>query len=143
MEKHRHDVVYYAVVDLTVQGDVVGAVDVWRCRVCKTLFCEDKRWGLTELAPEIGFPELEPGAKWAVLLCRKGAEVVWTLLGVKPGQRILQPCQQEGASPLLVTEHFAVRPEEPLDLRRTYGLILIEEHLNKVVEIGEAPAPQT
>lgn len=141
MEQHRHDVTYYAVVDLTVRGEAVGAVDVWRCRVCQALFCEDKRWGLTELASEIGFPELEGGARWAVLVCRNDNEVSWALLGVKAGQEIRQPCQQEGVPPLLVTENFMVIAEDPTDPRRSYSLILVEQHLNEEVEIGQPPLP--
>src|SRR5712664_450402 len=56
LELHQHDVVYFGVVNLIDNGYVMGAIDVWKCRSCPQTFCEDKRYGMTDLAPEVGLP---------------------------------------------------------------------------------------
>src|SRR3989442_12174494 len=71
LELHQHDVVYFGVVNLIDNGYVMGAIDVWKCRSCPQTFCEDKRYGITDLAPEVGLPKIEPASKWAALICTR------------------------------------------------------------------------
>src|SRR5205823_7349007 len=71
LELHQHDVVYFGVVNLIDKGYVMGAIDVWKCRSCPQTFCEDKRYGMTDLAPEVGLPKIELGSKWAALICTR------------------------------------------------------------------------
>src|SRR5436853_481474 len=68
LELHQHDVVYFGVVNLIDNGYVMGSIDVWKCRSCPQTFCEDKRFGMTDLAPEVGLPKIEPGSKWAAII---------------------------------------------------------------------------
>src|SRR5207245_11272854 len=70
----------------------MGVVDVWRCRGCNQLFCEDKRYGMTDLAPEVGLPKIEPNTQWAALICTRDKGSNWTLTQVKPGMTIAHSC---------------------------------------------------
>src|SRR5260370_32209702 len=88
LETHQHDVIYYGVVNLVHESKIIGTIDVWRCRACQELFCEDKTFGATDLAPEVGFPKIDAGAKWAALTCTRDNASTWTLTGVKPSPTI-------------------------------------------------------
>ncbi|MGI0084975.1 MAG: hypothetical protein ACREBQ_07825, partial [Nitrososphaerales archaeon] len=62
-QEHSHDFRYYACVNLWDNGEAVGAVDVWRCTVCKVKGTELRAQGLNNLATEAGFRELDgPGS---------------------------------------------------------------------------------
>ena len=95
LEAHQHDIVYYGVVNLVHERKIIGTVDVWRCRSCSEIFCEEKRFGATDLAPEVGFPKVEAGAKWAALICTRSNTSNWTLTGVKPGSTLVHSCTPE------------------------------------------------
>src|SRR2546429_8279932 len=88
LELHQHDVVYFGVVNLIDNGNVMGTIDVWKCRSCPQTFCEDKRFGMTDLAPEVGLPKIEPGSKWAALICTRNNGSNWNLIQARPGNPI-------------------------------------------------------
>src|SRR2546428_13214271 len=69
LQTHQHDVVYYAVVNLIDNNYVMCAVDVWRSRCCNKLFCENKRNGRTDVAPEVGLPKIYSITPWTALTC--------------------------------------------------------------------------
>src|SRR2546425_12257687 len=60
-QQHKHDIVYYGVVNLIHDSNVIGAIDVWRCRGCPEIFCEDKRYGIMDLAAEVASQRSRPG----------------------------------------------------------------------------------
>ena len=134
MQAHQHDVVYYGVVNLVDDSYVMGAVDVWRCRSCSQLFCEDKRYGMTDLAPEVGLPKIEPGTKWAALICTRDKGSNWTLTQVKPGIVISHSCTPE------TKVEFTVGPDYGLELGPVRGIgqhriVLVENFVNSAVDV--------
>lgn len=136
MEKHSHDVVYYGVVNLLDNANIVGAVDVWRCRICKNLFCEDKRWGLTELVSYVGFPELAEGEKWGVLVCKMKEGLNWSLIAAKPGKTLAHSCTKEIASDVTVEPNFSVDTVTYVEGQGTHTLYIVDDHVNEDLEIG-------
>ena len=59
-------ITYYGVTNLNINERTIGSVDVWRCGVCKKLFCEEKQLGIEELTDIVGMPRIDSDAKWAV-----------------------------------------------------------------------------
>lgn len=129
-EGHNHDVVYFGCVNLLDIEEIVGAIDVWRCRLCSKIFCEDKRWGTTELAPEIGFPEIEEPSKWAILVCSDAQDLVWTLLAGTPGVKVDHECRIGKHRDLIVSSEYDLRMEEPVKDIAQHSLFLVEDFIN-------------
>lgn len=124
-----HDIVFYGIVNLRDKGEQVGTIDVWKCRACGDIFCEDKRWGLTELASDIGFPKLGKDEEWAVLGCREGKELTWKLLGVRPDSKLDHDCPNR------------VRLEVDSDLRLKgdasdrHRLVIVKDSIARSIEL--------
>jgi hypothetical protein len=134
LQTHQHDVVYYGVVNLIDEGYVMGAVDVWRCRGCDQLFCEDKRYGVTDLAPEVGLPKIVPDTKWAALICTRDKGSNWTLTQVAPGISIAHSCTPDTKVELTVGPNYdlATGPASGIGKHR---LVLIEKFVNAAVDV--------
>ena len=43
--QHKHEIVLAGMVNVNRDNYLQGVVDVWTCRGCKKLFCDDKRYG--------------------------------------------------------------------------------------------------
>ena len=84
--KHEHEIVMVGMVNVNRDNYLQGTVDVWRCRGCRKLFCDDKRYG-EPLKPSVGFEEIGEDEQWAILTCTDIKEVFMMSLGVKPGRR--------------------------------------------------------
>ncbi len=134
MQVHQHDVVYYGVVNLVHDSYIIGAVDIWRCRSCPQLFCEDKRYGVTDLAPEVGLPKIEPGTKWAALICTRDKGSNWTLTQVKPGMSISHSCTPETKVELNVGPDYGLEPG-PVRGIGQHRIILLENFVNSAVDV--------
>jgi hypothetical protein len=134
LQTHQHDVVYYGVVNLVHDSEIIGAVDIWRCRSCDQLFCEDKRYGVTDLAPEVGLPKIVPNTKWAALICTRDKGSNWTLIQTSPGMTISHSCTPETKIELTVGPDYELEP----GLARGIGqhrIILIEKFVNAAVDV--------
>ncbi len=131
MQTHQHDVIYYGVVNLVEKSKIIGTIDVWRCRGCNDIFCEDKRFGATDLAPEVGFPKADPGSKWAALICTRDTGSNWTLTSAKPGGTIAHSCTPETKLELKVGADYALE-QGPIGKHR---IILIEKFVNTAVDV--------
>ncbi len=134
MQVHQHDVVYYGVVNLVHDNYIMGAVDVWRCRSCPQLFCEDKRYGITDLAPEVGLPKIEPGTKWAALICTRDEGSNWTLTQVKPGTILSHSCTPETKVELTVGTDYSLELG-PVRGVGQHRIILLENFVNSAVDV--------
>ncbi len=134
MQVHQHDVVYYGVVNLVHDSYIMGAVDVWRCRSCPQLFCEDKRYGMTDLAPEVGLPKIEEGTKWAALICTRDKGSNWTLTQVKPGTVLSHSCTPETKVELTVGPDYGLE-QGPVRGIGEHRIILIENFINSAVDV--------
>jgi hypothetical protein len=107
-------------------------VDVWRCRECRKLFCDDKRYG-EPLKASVGFDEIGEGEEWGILTCTDIKEVFMQSMGVKPGKMIAHTCRTGGAHEFVVTDDWKLEEE---DERTIHRLFLVKDHLNKAIEAG-------
>ena len=131
MQTHQHDVIYFGVVNLVEKNKIIGTIDVWRCRGCNDLFCEDKRFGATDLAPEVGFPKADFGSKWAALICTRDTGSNWTLTSAKSGGTIAHSCTPETKLELKVGNDYNLE-QGPIGKHR---IILIEKFVNTAVDV--------
>ncbi|HYY90917.1 MAG TPA: hypothetical protein VE955_02920 [Candidatus Dormibacteraeota bacterium] len=134
MQTHQHDVVYYGVVNLVHDSYIIGAVDVWRCRSCDQLFCEDKRYGVTDLAPEVGLPKIVPDTKWAALICTRDKGSNWTLVQTAPGLTIAHSCTPDTKLELSVGQGYDLE-HGPASGIGQHRLILIDKFVNSAVDV--------
>lgn len=131
---HQHDVVYFGVVNLVHDTYIIGAVDIWKCRSCSQLFCEDKRYGVTDLAPEVGLPKIEPDSKWATLICTRNNSSNWTLTQVRPGSMIAHSCTPETKLELQVGSDYDLHSGISGGIG-THRLIILENFVNSAVDV--------
>lgn len=134
MQAHQHDVVYYGAVNLVHDSYIIGAIDAWRCRSCSQIFCEDKRFGMTDLAPEVGLPKVEPGTKWAALICTRDKGSNWTLTQVGPGTVISHSCTPETKVELTVGPDYGLE-RSPVGGIGQHRIILVENFVNAAVDV--------
>ncbi len=112
----------------------MGAIDVWKCRGCQEIFCEDKRYGVQDLAAEVGFPKVEQGAKWAALVCIKEKGSDWTLTGAKPGTIIHHSCTVDTKVDLTVGSDYSIEPGVASGIGR-HRIILLGDFVNSAVDV--------
>lgn len=134
LELHQHDVVYFGVVNLIDNNNVMGTIDVWKCRSCPQTFCEDKRFGLTDLAPEVGLPRIEPGSKWAALICTRNNGSSWTLIQTRPGATVQHSCTPETKLELKVGHDYSIEPGPASGIGQ-HRIILVENFVNSPVDV--------
>lgn len=134
MELHQHDVVYFGVVNLIDNNNVMGTIDVWKCRSCPQTFCEDKRFGITDLAPEVGLPKIEPGSKWAALICTRNNGSNWTLIQTRPGATVQHSCTPETKLELKVGPDYSIVPGPASGIGQ-HRIILVENFVNAPVDV--------
>ncbi|MBV9667269.1 MAG: hypothetical protein JO327_03970, partial [Nitrososphaeraceae archaeon] len=81
-------VVYFGVININEDTRTIGAVDIWRSIITKTMFCEEKRLGVLEISENIGMPTIDMDKKWAVAISRtKAGKDRWKLIKlVKEGK---------------------------------------------------------
>ena len=134
LELHQHDVVYFGVVNLIDKGYVMGAIDVWKCRSCPQTFCEDKRYGMTDLAPEVGLPQIEPDSKWAALICTRNTGSSWNLIQAKPGNTINHSCTPDTKLELKVGPDYSIEAGPASGIGQ-HRIILVENFVNAPVDV--------
>jgi hypothetical protein len=134
LELHQHDVVYFGVVNLIDSGNVMGTIDVWKCRSCPQTFCEDKRFGLTDLAPEVGLPKIEPSSKWAALICTRNEGSNWTLIQTRPGASVQHSCTPDTKLELTVGPDYSIEAGPASGIGQ-HRIILVENFVNAPVDV--------
>ena len=134
MELHQHDVVYFGVVNLIDNSNVMGTIDVWKCRSCPQTFCEDKRFGITDLAPEVGLPKIESGSKWAALICTRNNGSNWTLIQTRPGATVQHSCTPETKLELRVGPDYSIEAGPASGIGQ-HRIILVENFVNSPVDV--------
>jgi rubredoxin len=130
----EHEAVYYGVINLLREGWFLGAVDVWRCVKCGLLFAEERRLGVLDIAPYVGFREPKPGSEWAIFVCSCPEEVQWRLIEAEPGLYVDHRCPI--SAPARVAEDFRLEPRLPPDAACRHFLFRVKEFLNKGIEVG-------
>jgi len=131
-QKHEHEIVIVGMVNVNRDNYLQGTVDVWRCRQCRKLFCEDRRFG-EALKPGVGFEEIGDDEQWAILTCTDIKEVYMMSLGIKPGKRIQHTCRNGTTHEFVVNEGWTIPHDDGETVHRVY---LVRDNLNKVVEAG-------
>ena len=127
-ETCKHQPVYFGVVNINIDERTIGSVDVWRCGMCKKMFCEEKQLGIEELADLVGMPKIDPGLKWGVIVCRlQQGKYRWKLARLAENGEVRHECLDE-RQVLLRVENFEVKDEH-------HWSFLIEENVNRAVEI--------
>lgn len=133
MDEHRHEIVIIGMINVNRDNYLQGTVDVWRCRQCRKLFCDDKRYG-EPLKPSVGFDEIEEDEQWAILTCTDAREVFMQSMGVKPGKTLRHTCKNGEARELVVNNDWSV--DEGDDRTTIHRLFLVKDYVNKVIEAG-------
>jgi hypothetical protein len=109
-----------------------GVVDVWRCRGCKRLFCDDKRYG-EPLKPSVGFESIPDDEEWGILTCTTLKDVYMNSLGVKPGKKITHACRDGQVLEFIIRDDWSLEPRIPNPIHR---LCLVKDNVNKNIEAG-------
>ena len=129
---HEHQIVFEGMVNVNRDNYLQGVVDVWRCRGCKELFCDDKRYG-EPLKASVGFETIPNDEEWAVLTCTTTKDVKMNSLGAKPGKRITHACRDDQVLEFVVGKDFSLNPKTANPI---HGLYLVKENMNKNIEAG-------
>jgi hypothetical protein len=132
MSAHKHEIVLAGMVNVNRDNYLQGVVDVWICRQCKKLFCDDKRYG-EPLKASVGFEELPDDEQWGILTCTTLKGVYMMSLGVKPGKKIAHTCKDGAQNEFVVKSDWTIEPGEG---EKIHGLYLVKDHINKVIEAG-------
>jgi hypothetical protein len=131
-QAHKHEIVFVGMINVNRDNYLQGVTDVWRCRGCKKLFCDDKRYG-EPLKPSVGFEEIGDDEEWAVLTCTTPKEVFMNSIGVKPGKRVTHACRSGEVHEFTVGKDYSLTPEVPNPIHRLY---LVKDNINKNIEAG-------
>ncbi len=132
-EKHEHEIVLAGMVNVNRDNYLQGVVDVWTCRGCKKLFCDDKRYG-EPLKPGVGFEEVPEDEQWGILTCTDIRGVYMMSLGVKPGKTIRHACTRNGSQhEFVVRDDWTIAPD---DAETVHRLFLVKDYINKNIEAG-------
>ncbi len=112
-ETCKHQTVYFGVVNINIDEQTIGSVDVWRCAVCKKQFCEEKQtWEIEELAEVVGMPKIDSDAKWAVTICKlQQGKYKWKLVKLKENDIIQHECLEEKVISLQ-SKNFKIEDEQ-------------------------------
>ena len=129
---HSHDIVFVGMVNINRDNYLQGVVDVWRCRGCKKLFCDDKRYG-EPLKASVGFETIPDDEEWGVLTCTGIKDVRMNSLGVKPGKKITHACRDGQVMEFMVGEDHSLAPDTKDPIHRLY---LVKDNINKNIEAG-------
>jgi hypothetical protein len=132
MSAHKHEIVLAGMVNVNRDNYLQGVVDVWICRQCKKLFCDDKRYG-EPLKPSVGFEEVPDDEQWGILTCTDIKGVYMMSLGVKPGKKIAHTCKDGSQHEFVVGTDWEIESD---DGQRAHRLFLVKDHINKVIEAG-------
>ena len=132
MDLCDHEIVFVGMVNVNRDNYLQGVVDVWRCRRCKRLFCDDKRYG-EPLKPTVGFESIPEDEEWAVLTCTTQKDVYMNSLGVKPGKVLTHTCRGGENVELTVGADYALSPKGGQAIHMIH---LVKDSLNKNVEAG-------
>jgi len=131
--QHKHEIVFQGMVNVNRDNYLQGVVDVWVCRGCKKLFCDDKRYG-EPLKPSVGFEEVPEDEQWGILTCTDIKGVYMMSLGVKPGKTLKHTCPKNGSQhEFVVKEDWTIEPDDGETVHR---LFLVKDRVNKVIEAG-------
>jgi len=129
---HSHEIVFIGMVNVNRDSYLQGVVDVWRCRGCRQLFCDDKRYG-EPLKASVGFESILDDEEWAVLTCTTQKDVRMNSLGVKPGKKITHACRDGVVQEFVVRSDYTLQQTASEPIHRLY---LVKDNINRNIEAG-------
>ena len=129
---HDHEIVFIGMINVNRDNYLQGVVDVWRCRGCKQLFCDDKRYG-EPLKASVGFETIPADEEWAVLTCTTAKDVRMNSLGAKPGKKITHACKGGEIHEFVVGADYSLQTGMEIPIHRLY---LVKDHINRNIEAG-------
>jgi hypothetical protein len=127
-----HEIVFVGMVNVNRDNYLQGVTDVWRCRKCRRLFCDDKRYD-EPLKPSVGFDSVPDDEEWAVLTCTSAKEVYMQSLGIKPGKVVRHACKGGEEREYRVRDDWSIEPSAGMPMHR---LFLVKDNINKNIEAG-------
>ena len=119
-------------INVNREGYLQGVVDVYRCRQCRKLFCEDRRYG-EPLLVSVGFEEIPDDEQWAILTCTDTRSVFMKSFGAKLGKRIVHTCKDGEVRELVVKDDWTVEEGGGSTVHRLH---LVRDHINTNLEAG-------
>ena len=131
-QDHSHEIVFIGMVNVNRDSYLQGVVDVWRCRGCRKLFCDDKRYG-EPLKASVGFESILDDEEWAVLTCTTQKDVRMNSLGVKPGKKITHACRDGVVQEFVVRSDYTLQQTASEPIHRLY---LVKDNINRNIEAG-------
>lgn len=132
MNKCKHTITYYGAINLFENKTIVGVIDVYHCRKCKTLFTDLRRIGIPEfLESKIGFEELKNNNDWFILICKKNDKIRFSLIQSEINKEIKHVCfnNKEITFNALIEDQFYQTNS------LYHKLIRIRKYINKEVEL--------
>lgn len=132
MKKCEHEIVFAGMINFNRDNYLQGTTDVWICRKCKKLFCDDRRYN-EPLKPSVGFDETEEDEEWVVLTCTSPKEVYIKSIPAKPGSVIEHTCKNGENFRFIVSEDFKLHGDKGPNIHR---LFRVKDYINKQVEVG-------
>lgn len=129
-ETNDDKVVYFGVININEGAKTIGAVDVWRSIITKTLFCEEKRLGVLEIAEYVGMPTIDKDKKWAVTISRrKAGKDRWKLIKlIKEGKFKFTDTDDETCVEVDVQQYRIIDSE--------WWSFLVENNINRNIDIN-------
>ncbi|WOV92606.1 MAG: hypothetical protein R1F52_05700 [Candidatus Nitrosoabyssus spongiisocia] len=124
----EHKVAYFGVTNINIEEKTIGSVDIWRCALCKKIFCEEKQLGIEAIAEVVGMPLIKSDEKWGVSICKlqKGKDR-WKLVKLSSDGLVKHECIEERIMELNVKNYSIDDPN--------HQSFLIQNHVNNAVEI--------
>ncbi len=129
---YQHEIVFIGMINVNRDNYLQGVVDVWRCRQCRKLFCEDRRYG-EGLKPDVGFEEIPDDEQWAILTCTDIKAVFMESLPLKPGKRLEHTCKGGEKHEFTVRDDWSIDSAEGETIHRLY---MVRDYLNGAIEAG-------
>jgi hypothetical protein len=122
-------IVYFGVVNISENGKIIGAVDIWRSVLTKEIFCEEKRLGILEIVDYIGMPKLGFGEQWAIAVNKKRTgRDRWKLIRIiENGECSFLDSDNETRINARVSNYHLVDDE--------WWSFLISQNVNRTVEV--------
>ena len=126
----NHKMVYEGAVNLVINGEVDGTVDVWRCRICGKASADVRRVGEPKLPERVGMGDLAELSRWGVIVCRDRGE---TEIHIALSQSTMRHnCRVFGSCEIAVDERGELKCTE----NHGHKFYFISEKLNSSLVIG-------
>lgn len=126
----EHRMVYEGAVNVVINGEVDGVVDVWRCAKCGETAADMRRVGEPVLPDKVGMGQMGLAERWGIIACYGNGVVDWHLI-LTPGS-MHHSCSAVGQCELEVDKDGNVR----CDRGHAHKFYFISGHINSKVVIG-------